>query len=64
MINIKPTFMFKIIMKVVFLQKAPNDFKYKFIWGEVIVIGFCYYIISILTQSSIMSIICPDTASA
>ena len=63
MINIKPTFMFKIIMKVGFL-KTPNDFKYKIIWGEVIVIGFCYYIISILTQSSIMSIICPDTASA
>ena len=34
MINIKPTFMFKIIMKVGFL-KTPNDFKYKFIWGEV-----------------------------
>ena len=51
-------------MKVVFLQKAPNDFKYKFIWGEVIVIGFCYYIISILPQSSIISMICPDTASA
>ena len=62
MINIKPTFMFKIIMKVGF-YKTPNDFKYKFIWGEVM-IGFCYYIISILTQSSIMSIICPDTASA
>ena len=26
--------MFKIIMKVGFL-KTPNDFKYKFIWGEV-----------------------------
>ena len=56
--------MFKIIMKVGF-TKAPNDFKYKFIWGEVIVIGFYYYyIISILPQSSIISMICPDTASA
>ncbi len=58
--------MFKIIMKVgFFYKKAPNDFKYKFIWGEVIVIGFYYYyIISILPQSSIISMICPDTASA
>ena len=30
--------MFKIIMKVGF-TKAPNDFKYKFIWGQSM-IGF------------------------
>ena len=55
--------MFKIIMKVGF-KKAPNDFKYKFIWGEVIDRFYYYYIISILPQSSIISMICPDTASA
>ena len=56
--------MFKIIMKVGF-TKPQMILNINSFWGEVNNDRFYYYyIISILPQSSIISMICPDTASA